>query len=310
MFWTSTRPWSGALGLALAVTAVAADVVENVCLLVANRAHTAWLDVATGATVVKFSSLVPAAVIGICELVTTVARLVRNHKSALKNRKQIEVFAPRPMTVADADMSAGTSAVGNDTIVSGPERWRRGYHVPVEMTGVRSVRDELDIEALGDEVIEVDFDRSIVIEPDFVADGGVGVCLSGGGVRSASVALGAMQSLRAVLQRARYLVSVSGGGFTAGALQLALTDAGDEQQKGSVIHDSEQAFAPGSVEESGPTPRRLSRVETDGADQCARRRRPRNVAVAARAVRAALCSVSPSDRHGSGCHSHHTTPPR
>jgi hypothetical protein len=50
----------------------------------------------------------------------------------------------------------------------------------------------------------------------------IGICSSGGGIRSATVNLGALNSLRSVLAQARYLVSVSGGGFTSSALQLAL----------------------------------------------------------------------------------------
>jgi hypothetical protein len=55
--------------------------------------------------------------------------------------------------------------------------------------------------------------------------GSTGICVSGGGIRSASVALGALQVLRddKVLTNAEYLVSVSGGGYTTGGLQLALT---------------------------------------------------------------------------------------
>ncbi|MXP21454.1 hypothetical protein GIY30_08830 [Gordonia sp. HNM0687] len=51
------------------------------------------------------------------------------------------------------------------------------------------------------------------------------ICLSGGGVRSASVALGAMQSLTgrgAGDVRPDYVVSVSGGGYTAGAFLQAM----------------------------------------------------------------------------------------
>ena len=46
-----------------------------------------------------------------------------------------------------------------------------------------------------------------------------GVALSGGGIRSASFALGAMQELRArgLLEKARYLTTVSGGGYTGSA---------------------------------------------------------------------------------------------
>ncbi|WP_438490144.1 hypothetical protein [Streptomyces sp. S186] len=56
--------------------------------------------------------------------------------------------------------------------------------------------------------------------------GGTGFCVSGGGIRSACVALGALQALRTQLCEARYLVSVSGGGYTTGALQLALAGKG------------------------------------------------------------------------------------
>src|SRR5205085_2139809 len=56
----------------------------------------------------------------------------------------------------------------------------------------------------------------------------LGICVSGGGVRSASVTLGALQELGPdVLTKAEYLVSVSGGGYMIGAMQLALTGAGD-----------------------------------------------------------------------------------
>lgn len=77
--------------------------------------------------------------------------------------------------------------------------------------------------------------------------GGVGICVSGGGIRSACVTLGALQALRKhqILQRADYLVSVSGGGYMVGAFQLALQPGGDPP-----IHagDPADVFAPGSVE--------------------------------------------------------------
>lgn len=53
---------------------------------------------------------------------------------------------------------------------------------------------------------------------------GTGFCVSGGGIRSACVTLGALQSLREELLGARWLVAVSGGGYMAGAMQLALKD--------------------------------------------------------------------------------------
>jgi hypothetical protein len=79
--------------------------------------------------------------------------------------------------------------------------------------------------------------------------GKVGFCLSGGGIRAASVAMGALQTLRTRLLEARYLVSVSGGGYTAGALQQALTPAIAHPPEGKVLRDREHAYLPGSVEE-------------------------------------------------------------
>jgi hypothetical protein len=84
----------------------------------------------------------------------------------------------------------------------------------------------------------------------------VGVCVSGGGIRSATVALGALQSLRAPkssvdssgtpeLAQAEYLVSVSGGGYTAGAYQLALRPL--EVSRDAA--DAKNVLAPGSPEE-------------------------------------------------------------
>jgi hypothetical protein len=75
----------------------------------------------------------------------------------------------------------------------------------------------------------------------------VGICASGGGIRSASVTLGALQALRKdVLSRARYLVSVSGGGYMTGAFQLALTHANADADSLATPGD---VFAPGSAEE-------------------------------------------------------------
>lgn len=78
----------------------------------------------------------------------------------------------------------------------------------------------------------------------------VGICVSGGGIRSASVTLGALQALRegGVLGRARYLVSVSGGGYTAGAFQLALTRR-RPAAAGPRLATVRDVFAPGSPEE-------------------------------------------------------------
>ncbi|WP_048553931.1 hypothetical protein, partial [Nostocoides japonicum] len=82
------------------------------------------------------------------------------------------------------------------------QRWARAYNVP--SITAEELRDS-DREATG-------------------------FCLSGGGIRSASLALGALESLRSRLLGARYLVSISGGGYTAGALAQLLTAATDPRE--------------------------------------------------------------------------------
>lgn len=74
---------------------------------------------------------------------------------------------------------------------------------------------------------------------------GVGVCFSGGGIRSAAYNLGALQELQAggVLNRAEYLAAVSGGSYIASAYSLVATES-SEEALGSM-----PPFAPGSPEE-------------------------------------------------------------
>lgn len=91
--------------------------------------------------------------------------------------------------------------------------------------------------------------------------GSIGICLSGGGVRAGTVALGALQFLqdKGVLARARYLVSVSGGGYMAGAFQQTLAadrrpppeglKLGPDQAGPSHPATPANVYAPGSVEE-------------------------------------------------------------
>jgi hypothetical protein len=84
--------------------------------------------------------------------------------------------------------------------------------------------------------------------------GQVGVCVSGGGLRAAGFGLGALQALRAAgeLARADYLVSVGGGGYVAGALQLALQPEradGEPPNSDPNAADPDDVLAPGTPEE-------------------------------------------------------------
>jgi hypothetical protein len=102
--------------------------------------------------------------------------------------------------------------------------------------------------------------------PWYVRPQGTGICVSGGGVRSATVTLGALQGLRSKLDLDQIdeLVSVSGGGYTAGGCQLALTD---ERGINAVGITGSDVFAPGSVEEDYL--RRHSSYLSDGPGQWA-----------------------------------------
>ncbi|MEU7164540.1 hypothetical protein AB0A70_07820 [Streptomyces morookaense] len=95
--------------------------------------------------------------------------------------------------------------------------------------------------------------------------GGTGFCVSGGGIRSACVTLGALQALRAQLCGARYLVSVSGGGYTTGALQLAL--AGKDGGCGTDRYEAGpgDVFMRGTPEEDHT--RRHSKYVAEGTGQ-------------------------------------------
>ena len=101
-------------------------------------------------------------------------------------------------------------------------------------------------------------------------DGSAGktaICLSGGGIRSASVALGALQSIRSSpggLDAVDRIVSVSGGGYTNGGIQLALAGTdGRPTQDGEAQPDD--VFSPGSPEEDHL--RRHSSYLSDGLGQ-------------------------------------------
>jgi hypothetical protein len=102
--------------------------------------------------------------------------------------------------------------------------------------------------------------------PWYVREGGTGICVSGGGIRSATVTLGALQGLRSnqALGDVHELVSVSGGGYMTGGCQLALT--GKEGVNAPGISGSD-VFAPGSVEEDHL--RRHSSYLSDGPGEWA-----------------------------------------
>lgn len=83
-----------------------------------------------------------------------------------------------------------------------------------------------------------------LLEPEA---GRIGICCSGGGIRSAAYNLGALQVLEAhqVLGRAQFLAAVSGGSYIAGSLATVASAS----EKGTLAPPQKAVYAPGSPEE-------------------------------------------------------------
>ena len=80
-------------------------------------------------------------------------------------------------------------------------------------------------------------------------EGKLGICCSGGGIRSAAFSLGALQQLqeKKELKRASYLAAVSGGSYIAGAISL-VHKTGPHDSEADLL-ERMPPFAPGSPEE-------------------------------------------------------------
>ncbi|EID56101.1 patatin-like phospholipase family protein [Saccharomonospora xinjiangensis] len=207
-------------GMTATVVAVATHVIEITVLLLSGSTvdHGSVLaHCLTALAVVRYSALVPAAVVAVVGAAVLVWRCVAHSEGELRRRAGhvLDTVPPRPIEPDDPPLPSDSEFRAI--------RWRQAYTVP-------GVRPEVVSERLRH------------------GEHTTGFCLSGGGIRAASVALGALRTLREELLGARYLVSVSGGGFTAGALQLALTGAGSPPQGGTVERDPATVFTDGTAE--------------------------------------------------------------
>jgi hypothetical protein len=234
---TRARQWVW-FGLFSAILAIAADCAENAFLLHAISGHKTLLtlncyDLASVAAVVKFCALVPAAVTAAFGVSLAVVRSVTFTRAVVLQDSDVHGLPLLPSgSQARSNEAATTDARahvrgGVDADEDGHSaRWRRAYAVP-RCEGVRQPDKGKHITGIG---------------------------LSGGGIRAASVALGVLQApeIRAnVLPHAQYLVSVSGGGYTAGAFAQALTEVSPaDLGSGQVmVRDPESAFLVGTPEE-------------------------------------------------------------
>ena len=246
---------------------VAAACAQSAFLLTANEAPDASITIldlhvsttttlfflAAASAVVMFSAALPAATAALIGMTLTGVRFFKPSISVSNIDPETAISEPLPLLLDDPppsesdamgnaaegtspeagratrqpvdDQSTGSSADDNASVPQ-QARWLRGYRVPPPPEEHQH-RDKRH-------------DR-------------IGICLSAGGIRAASVALGALQAKRLrseVLPEATYLVSVSGGGYTAGAFQQALTGAQPSTGiHGQVVRKAQKAFLEGSAEE-------------------------------------------------------------
>ncbi|MEU7864209.1 hypothetical protein [Nonomuraea sp. NPDC049141] len=183
------------LAMGAGIVAALCDVGEDLALLhvIEHGGENGFAVVAQGLAFTKFVLLMPAAVVALVAVVTTLWRA---------RPRRLRTYG-RPSTANPGHDELPWCPVGaNDD---------RLAHEPNSSEGVRRSAWRTNTY----------LPPSRRAEPGRDADT-IGICVSGGGIRSATFALGALDALRPVLKKARYLVSVSGGGYCAGALQLAL----------------------------------------------------------------------------------------
>jgi hypothetical protein len=143
----------------------------------------------------------------------------------------------------------------------------RSVPVPPSQPAVRPERSEAALEPMPtDRSLLWDRNRAV---PGVDHPSDVGICFSGGGIRSGTFCLGALQMLMkpsgdgvAPLRRATYLAAVSGGSYIAGAFQMLLHQ--DAQTANGPIGPP-PPFAEGSPEEDHV--RRHGRYLADTASQ-------------------------------------------
>jgi Putative peptidoglycan binding domain len=242
VFWSPRSATLARLARGATMVVVLADLAENLCLTLAlNGAGPARstfesraLDGAAIAATIKFAVLVPAAAMAVVGVAVAIGRLIssrvtHNHwpvgRVVLPAATEYQRPTVQPKVPLQDRLYRTIPARESEPPAAAPSepRWRHAYAVP-----------DITPETLS-------------------AKAHTGFCLSGGGIRSGSVAMGALQTLRRELCEADYLVSISGGGYTAGAFAQLLTEAGDSDfgqylRSGRVVHDPAGAFMPGSVE--------------------------------------------------------------
>jgi hypothetical protein len=269
VFWTEGLLRWALFGYFTAGLAGLANVTQDALLLSALRSNPlqgTWIfRIAAAASFVKFMSLLVAASIGLLALGTAFSRLVTHKRFVARwmtAENGLDDATPRiiPPPPIESDWTESVRTRRDGTEKSASEDW--------------GVRRRLDLDASIQRQWWYEKNRSgspVHFTQDSQSPcgsaGGTAICLSGGGIRSASVALGALQSMRSALGGLEVIadiVSVSGGGYTNGGVQLALTGR-EGQPEGPAGAQPGDVFAPGSAEEDHL--RRHSSYLSDGLGQ-------------------------------------------
>jgi len=270
VFWTAGLLRWALIGYFAAGLAGLTNVMQDALLLSALRSNPlqgTWIfRIAAAASFVKFSSLLVAASIGLLALGAGFSRLVTHKRfverwSKAENRSAHATprIIPPPPIESDRTESVRTRRDGR-TEKPASEDWGVSRMLDLDASIQRQWWCEQNRSAS-----PVHFTQDS--QSPSSAAGGSAICLSGGGIRSASVALGALQSMRSApggLGDVADIVSVSGGGYTNGGVQLALTGKGGRPEGPGGAHPDD-VFAPGSVEEDHL--RRHSSYLSDGLGQ-------------------------------------------
>ncbi|MFD0362990.1 hypothetical protein ACFQZZ_16220 [Nocardia sp. GCM10030253] len=188
-------------GIAASLVAVSSDIVENIFLSYSGAGGTDWRVQAAVAATIKFSALIPAIAVSLWGFGLVPVRIWQWSIRA-RNKSSVGISPEESSPEPESDGQAEPDVASGDQA-----RWRKAYDVPnVNPRAIREVYDDNKHTTA--------------------------VCLSGGGIRSACVALGAMQifaktprskvNSSTVLGDAKYVISVSGGGYTSGAFVQAV----------------------------------------------------------------------------------------
>ena len=248
LFWTPKAAAVADVGRQAAWTVIIADMVENLLLLRAVddplRPDSWWAQGAAAAATIKWAALIPAASVAVLGILVALGRCGNSLRprncwtikdSDLRVQRQRESPLPADTASRTPILRAlfpfgfvrwqEPESVGSSAGAAQNECRYSANNVDKDLSGPRSDTPQREKERRWISAFNV----PSVTHEELQARRGdspvIGVSLSGGGIRSGSLAFGVLDSLRSELLKASYLVSISGGGYTAGAFAQLLTAA-------------------------------------------------------------------------------------